>query len=184
MSWQRVRCRWAPPHHPHRLTPLTPGWNQRAISQCSDCADTEVKSKSLILCEWLAQPLAMETDTLWPLKFPQSIHNSRALGKPVPGTLPVGSVDSLGGPRPLSLLPSSSHSTGRSFPSSSTGTSRGLLTQAHRVPEGAQCHAAPHRHTSSGFGMGEEGELLCYMERLSPLSENKVLPLGTNTQAA
>lgn len=44
-------------------------------------------------------------------------------------------------------------------------------------PSQAQLYWA-HKSPSSGLG---EGELLCYMERLSPLSENKAPPVGLPT---
>lgn len=99
-----------------------------------------------------------------------------------PGTLPGININFLAGPRPCPCWRVSSQSW--FLQSSNTQAFQGALAKTDREETQSLAYAASHIGTAM---LGPQqpmlrdggGELLCYMKRLSPLSENKDPPLGT-----
>lgn len=99
-----------------------------------------------------------------------------------PGTLPGISMDFLAGPRPCPCWQVSSQ---RQFLQSNAV--QGAPAETDQAPERLGLLLRAFRTGTAMLGPQKPtlrvggGELLCYMERLSPLSENKDLPLGMPT---
>lgn len=129
----------------------------------------------MILCSPPFRPLALGLDALLPLEFPGPLSARQGLWNPIPRTVPVpGRPKALVLPGPGEVPPKQQHAC--------------FLTSILPKPIRWPCENAsvPDRHSLAGLtkaraqGWGE-GELLCYMERLSPLSENKAPPSGVPT---